>query len=114
MSQVLRAILDMLVPQKAAKSQDVMSGCRFGDAMAACRPKKALQHQTAPDWHWWLLVQSAFHSGDLQKASPAEALQHRQVTLPTCHVGPSLRSGAEGTFHCLPSAMARLQMRIQR
>ena len=49
--------------------------------MVACRPNKALQHQTAPDWHWWLVVQSAFHSGDLQKASPAE---------PTCNITKSL------------------------
>lgn len=77
-SWVLRASFDMLhVPQKTADSQDINCGCRFGDAMVACRPNKALQPQTAPDWQWWMVVQSAFHSGDLQKASPAEAhMQH--------------------------------------
>ena len=104
----VRQSLDMLdVPNKAADSQDVSSGCRFGDATAACRPDKALQHQAAPDWHWWLSVQSAFHSGDLQKASPAQAhARHRLVSLPTCHVGNALLSGVRDTYYCLLCAIA--------
>ena len=97
----------LTVSQKAADSQDVISGCRFEEATAACRPDKALLPQTVPDWHWWLLVQSAFHSGDLQKASPSEAYVHiGQITLPAGLIGGSLLSSAEGILHCAPSAMA--------
>ena len=97
----------LTVSQKAADSQDVSSGCRFEEATAACRPDKALLPQTVPDWHWWLLVQSAFHSGDLQKASPSEAYVHiGQITLPAGLIGGSLLSSAEGILHCAPSAMA--------
>ena len=102
------SVYDMLtVSQKAADSQDVTSGCRFEEATAACRPDKVLLPQTIPDWHWWLLVQSAFHSGDLQKASPAEAhVHHGQATLPACLMNVTLLSGTEGMLHCPPSSVA--------
>lgn len=58
----------LAVEEKRRVAEDAAIPCRFEDATNQCRPAKFLFDQETPAWHWWLSVQAAFHSGDLQKA----------------------------------------------